>query len=75
MGGMKRKLNDSSILMVVFEHARKYTILYRHIGLTSISHRLMVYFRHINGLILVKMEEIRRNENVTYGKRLLESFL
>ncbi len=34
---------------VVFEPARKYTIICNNIGLTSISQRLIgIYFRHIN---------------------------
>jgi len=38
----------SQMCSVVFEHARKYTIVGSNIGITSTSHRLMVYFRHIN---------------------------
>ena len=35
---------------MVFEHARKYTIMHKNIGLTSTSHRLIVYFRHIKNI-------------------------
>ena len=40
----------SQTIHLVFEHARKYTIISDCIGLTSISHRPMVYFRHIKRL-------------------------